>query len=306
MMRTKILLTGATGFVGRQLVKQFPISRCVVRENENHLCDDLFKIEGLSSTTLWDGAFDGIDAVIHLAGLAHSSKFTQEDYQEVNVDGTMKLAEEAAKAGIKRFVFVSTIGVNGQITTGIPFSNASPSNPHNDYAQSKYDAEIRLAELSALTGMEVVVVRPTLVYGSKAPGNFGLLTKMVKHLPMLPFGMAKNRRHFISVQNLCDLLVTCASARNAAGRVFLASEKDPVSTREFTDAIARGLNKEAMQVPIPVSLMKFGAKIIGKPALVEQLFGNLEVDSSNLELELNWKAPYTMEQSMSYLGECDQ
>nr|WP_086938993.1 NAD-dependent epimerase/dehydratase family protein [Thaumasiovibrio occultus] len=300
-MQSRILLTGATGFIGRQLVQQFPVARCVVRPNEESPCEDSFEIEGLTANTVWDGAFEGIDAVVHLAGLAHSSTFTKDDYQTVNVDGTLRLANEAALAGIKRFVFVSSIGVNGQGTTDSPFSVASEPHPHNDYAQSKYDAEQKLAELSASTGMEVVVVRPTLVYGPKAPGNFGLLTRLVKRLPMLPFGIANNRRHFISVHNLCDLLVTCANAAQAAGHVFLASESAAISTREFTDAIAKGLDKNVWQVPIPISLMRLGASMIGKPALAEQLFGNLEVDSSNLSSVLEWTPPYTLEQSMQFL-----
>ncbi|CAH0534701.1 N-acetyl-alpha-D-glucosaminyl-diphospho-ditrans, octacis-undecaprenol 4-epimerase [Vibrio stylophorae] len=299
----KILLTGATGFVGRHFVQRYPVSRCVVRTREQSPCLDNFQINSLSGLTIWDGAFNGIDTVIHLAGLAHASTYTQEDYQRVNVDGTLALAQQAAKAGVQRFVFVSSIGVNGQRTDLTAFSINSKPSPHNQYAQSKYDAELKLVELGMHAGIEIVIVRPTLVYGPCAPGNFGLLAKLVSKLPILPFGRVCNRRHFISVQNLCHLLMTCACAPKAAGQIFLASEGEAVSTREFTNAIARGLGKRVWQIPIPLSIMKFGAKLIGKPALAEQLLGNLEVDSSNLYDVLRWRAPYTMAQAMSFLSE---
>lgn len=298
-----ILLTGMSGFIGRCFLQTDIEARYVVRNKSACEAVDRFLIDRLNAETNWNSAFDGIDSIIHLAGLAHSNSFSVGDYQSVNVDGTLHFANEAAKAGVKRFVFVSSIGVNGTSTTNTPFSTLSDLQPHNAYAQSKYDAEIGLKKIAKETGMELVIVRPTLVYGPNAPGNFGTLTRLVNKVPFLPFGLANNKRDFISVQNLADLLVTCAKHPNAGGHTFLASESETVSIKGFTSAIAKGLGTNLIQLPVPVSLMRLGAKLLGKSLMVEQLVGNLQVDSSNLNDVLGWTPPYTMEQAMASLSE---
>lgn len=299
----KILLTGSTGFIGKNIVSIENIHRHVVRDGRQHDYQSCFTIEQLDGETNWEGAFDDIDVVIHLAGLAHSNNFSDDDYRSVNTLGALRLASEAVKQGVKRFVFVSSIGVNGTYTNEKPFSFNSRVYPDNAYARSKLDAELGLKELAEKSGLEVVIVRPTLVYGANAPGNFGKLTKLVDKLPFLPFGLAKNRRDFIAVQNLADFLVTCAYHPNAAGRVFLASDGETVSIKEFTKAIADGLGKKVVQLPIPVSLIRFAGRLTGRSALIEQLYGNLEVDSSNAKDVLGWVPPYTMKQAMASLSE---
>ncbi|MEZ9235308.1 NAD-dependent epimerase/dehydratase family protein [Shewanella sp. 10N.286.52.A9] len=296
-----ILLTGGTGFVGRQVSNHCQIKMQVVREGEKHQYHPVHIIKALDKHTRWQGAFDDIDSIIHLAGLAHSHSFTDEDYQSVNVNGTLHFASEAAKAGVSRFVFVSSIGVNGTSTTSTPFSIKSQLSPHNAYAKSKLNAELGLKTISEETGMELVIVRPTLVYGTNAPGNFGSLTRLVSKTPLLPFALTKNRRDFISVKNLADLLVTCAKHPNAANHTFLASESETVSISVFTNAIAKGLGTSLIQLPVPVSLMRLAGKMLGKAEMVDQLVGNLEVDSSNLKEVLDWTPPYTMEESMAFL-----
>lgn len=303
MNKPNILLTGATGFIGRQFIRQVGVARSVIRGQESLSDQNCFIIDELNGNTCWQGAFDDIDVVIHLAGLAHSTSHTKDDFQRVNVEGTITLAKQAVEAGVRRFVFISSIGVNGQSTQKQPFSPACMPFPHNDYAMSKYEAEKALTELGASSSMEIVIVRPTLVYGPNAPGNFSTLSKLVQYLPLIPFGLVNNKRHFISVQNLCDLLLHCTTVPQAAGQVFLAAEKECISTKEFTNAIAKGLGKQVWQLPLPVFLMKLAATLIGKPSLAEQLFGNLEVDTSNIETMLNWKASYTLEQSMAFLSE---
>lgn len=295
-----ILLTGSTGFIGRYFEE---INSNLKYVSRNKKKKTFFCIDSLNATTNWQGAFTDISIIIHLAGLAHSHSFSDQDYKSVNVDGTLHLANEAVKAGVKRLVFVSSIGVNGTVTQQVPFSAASIPHPHNAYAQSKYDAEIGLKKIADETGLEVVIVRPTLVYGSDAPGNFGALTRLVNKLPALPFGLANNKRDFIAVQNLADLLITCASHSKAAGHTFLASDGETVSIKEFTNAIAKGLDKRLIQLPIPISLMKLAGKLLGKSAMVDQLVGNLQVDSSNLKDVLGWTPPYTMEQAMASLSE---
>ncbi|MGB5118805.1 MAG: NAD-dependent epimerase/dehydratase family protein [Providencia rettgeri] len=299
-----IFLTGATGFIGKTLSNLLnERGRYAVRESGSGKFDNEFIVKSIDSNTNWKDAFQGCDSVIHLAGLAHSNVYTANDFTTVNVEGTRHLAYQAAKAGVKRFVFVSSIGVNGGSTLDKPFSSFSVPNPHNIYAKSKLDAELALYEVSKDTGLEVVIVRPTLVYGSNAPGNFGLLTKLVNKLPFLPFGLSDNKRDFIAVQNLADLLITCANHPDAGGHTFLASDGETVSIKDFTNAIAKGLNKKLIQLPVPVSLMRFAARCVGKSAMAEQLLGNLQVDSSNAKEVLGWTPPYTMEQAMASLSE---
>tara|TARA_R110002051_G_scaffold299550_1_gene366722 strand:+ start:951 stop:1868 length:918 start_codon:yes stop_codon:yes gene_type:complete len=301
-MNNNILLTGASGFVGQQLYNINPTQfRCVIRCADSSDYIDTYQVNGINSNTDWADAFDGIDSIIHLAGLAHSHTFQKEDYREVNFLGTLRLAQHASLSGVKRFVFVSSIGVNGTSTLDKPFSITSKANPHNAYAKSKYDAEVGLKKIADETGLEVVIVRPTLVYGPNAPGNFGSLTKLVKKLPFLPFGLTNNKRDFIAVQNLADLLITCAKHPNAAGNTFLASDGETVSIKELTNAIAKGIGKRLFQLPVPVCLMRFAGKLLFKSAMIEQLVGNLEVDSSNLKEVLDWVPPYTMEESMAFL-----
>lgn len=302
-MNCKSLITGATGFVGQQVIKLEPLSRIVIRTNSCYQSHDSFKIKELNNNTDWYCAFDGVGQVIHLAGLAHSRSHTDDDYRAINVDGTLRLASEAAKAGVKRFVFVSSIAVNGKKTKQLHFNPSSEPRPSNVFAHSKYDAEIGLKKIAEETGLEVVIVRPTLVYGLNAPANFGLLTKLVQKLPFLPFGLTDNKRDFIAVQNLADLLITCANHPDAAGHTFLASDGETVSIKEFTNAIAKGLNKKLIQLPVPVSIMKLVAQLVGKLAMAEQLLGNLQVDSSNAQEVLGWVPPYTMEQAMASLSE---
>lgn len=296
-----ILVTGATGFVGTNLTRLNHNFRCVVRSSEHHAFSDSYVVQTIDASTDWSNCFHGIDAIIHLAGLAHSKSYTDSEYRSVNVEGTLRLALKAAEAGVKRFVFVSSIGVNGSNSFDSPFLPSDVANPQNSYARSKFEAELGLRDISKQTGLEVVIVRPTLVYGSKAPGNFGMLTKLVKYMPFLPFGLANNRRDFISVKNLVDLLVVCAKHKNAPGNVFLASESNTVSTREFVNAVASGQGRKVFQIPIPISFIRLAGVICGKSTMIEQLFGNLEVDSSNIKEQLNWTPLYSMKDTMAML-----
>lgn len=297
-----VLLTGATGFIGKHL-QRISSFKNVVRSNSEHSLKNVFEISQLDESTEWANAFDGINCIIHLAGLAHSNLYTDKDYLAVNVGGTLKLASAAAKAGVKRFIFVSSIGVNGSLTTNLPFSVNSTPSPHNPYSKSKHDAEEGLKTIAKQAGMELVIIRPTLVYGPDAPGNFGALVKLVKKSLILPFGSINNKRSFIAVQNLTDLLITCIKHPNVAGKIFIASDGPAVSTKDFTSAIAKGMGKCRLQLPVPMTAMRLVAKAFGKSSAVEQLFSNLEVDSSYVTQELGWKPPYTMEESMQFLKE---
>lgn len=298
-----ILVTGATGYIGKALSNKLQKKcRCVVRRTAQGKFHNEFIIDSLDGETNWDGAFPGCHTVIHLAGLAHSKQHSFKELQSVNVDSTINLAKQAVKWGIKRFVFVSSIGVNGSFTKNKPFCSNSLPNPQNIYSQSKHNAETALKKISKETGLELVIIRPPLVYGANAPGNFGKLTKLVKILPFLPFGTLDNKRDFISVYNLVDLLKVCATSPKAAGHTFLPSDKQTVSVKEFTNAIAKGLGKNIYQLPIPLSIMRFFANLVGKSDLAEQLFENLQIDSSNVEEILGWIPPYSMEETMASLA----
>ncbi|WP_434931437.1 NAD-dependent epimerase/dehydratase family protein [Shewanella sp. HL-SH5] len=298
-----VLLTGSSGFIG-SYVNRLLDYRCAIARrvfdpklsNERQVSiSDI--IESQTSSLL-----NETQVIIHLANLAHATCYTSLELQSVNVDLTLNLARKAANLKVKRFIYVSSILVNGINCSDSPFSSESKASPNSPYAKSKWDAEVGLKKIAQETGLEVVIIRPTLVYGPNAPGNFGLLSKLVQKLPFLPFGFVNNKRDFIAVQNLADLLMTCSKHPNAAGHTFLASDGHSISTKEFTNAIAKGLGKSAIQIPVPVSVMRIVAKCVGRSAMIEQLVGNLEVDSSNLQDVLSWTPPYTMEQAMDSLS----
>ncbi|MEN9018522.1 MAG: NAD-dependent epimerase/dehydratase family protein [Hellea sp.] len=303
MSKDYILVTGATGFIGKSIIENYKHCRMVIRNKSSKKLskNNSFLINNLDGTTSWEGAFHNINTIIHLAGLAHVNTFSKENYWSTNVDGTLRLAKQASLNGVKRFVFVSSIGVNGTSTYDKPFSPESEPTPHNMYASSKYIAELGLQKISEETGLEIVIVRPTLVYGPDAPGSFGYLSNLVKYSPCLPFGAINNKRSFISVQNLADLLITCATHSNAPGNTFLASDCKSVSIKKFTNGIAKGLGTNLVQLPVPVNLIRLAGNFLGKSAMVEQMVGNLEVDSTNLKTILDWTPPYTLEESMAFL-----
>ena len=299
-----VLLTGSSGFIGSH-VNRLLDHRCAITcrvfdpksSNARQMCvSDIIESETPS-------LLNETQVIIHLANLAHATSYTSSELQSVNVDITLNLARKAANLKVKRFIYVSSIVVNGINCIDIPFSSKSQALPMTPYAKSKWDAEVGLKKIAEETGLEVVIVRPTLVYGPNAPGNFGLLTNLVHQLPLLPFGLTNNKRNFIAVQNLADLLVTCARHPYAAGHTFLASDGETVSIKDFTNAIAKGLNKKLIQLPVPVSLMRFAARIVGKQEMAEQLLGNLQVDSTNAQEVLGWVPPYTMEQAMASFSE---
>jgi nucleoside-diphosphate-sugar epimerase len=307
MEKTLILLTGSTGFVGQAVYKELTKGdvkfRLALRNNTNDLDvhQDVFYTGPINANTYWGNAFDSVKTVIHLAGSAHNKIDNDLLHYDVNTMGTKHLATQASQSGVKRFIYVSSIGVNGLSSFDTPFTINSKTNPHSHYAKSKYEAEQCLKEIANITGLEIVIVRPTLVYGYNAPGNFGNLTRLIEKTPFLPFGLINNKRDFISVQNLAKLLITCAKHPKASGHTFLASDCETVSIKDFTNAIANSLGTSLIQFPISIGLMRLIGKLIGKSSMVEQLVGNLEVDSSNLLDVLDWTPPFTLEESMAFL-----
>ncbi|MCL1036548.1 NAD-dependent epimerase/dehydratase family protein [Shewanella submarina] len=299
---SRLMVTGATGFVGRHLCQIAGNCYRVTRHQPREAEGSFIVVPELDSSVNWSRLIPkDVECIVHLAGIAHNASSDEDYVRRINVDGTLHLAEQAVLAGVKRFVFVSSIGVNGQQTVEAPFTPYDRASPFNAYTRSKHEAELGLQNLSESMGFELIIVRPTLVYGPDAPGNFGLLTKLVKRLPVLPFASIHNRRDFIAVQNLADLLITCSTHKNAPGHIFLASDGRPVSIKQFTNAIAKGLDRKVVQIPVPQFLFDMLGRVTGRSSVINQLTGSLAVNSSDAEIVLNWSAPYTMAKAMTFL-----
>ena len=292
----KITITGATGFVGKELSKKYRNHRCVVRKSKyaGSACEDNFLIDSIDSHADWSGCFDDIEVIVHLAGIAHGKHMSNKDYIRVNIQGTLHLANEAAQAGVKRFIFLSSIGVNG-ISNTSPFSIDDSPAPVEDYAVSKFEAEVGLRKIAAETGMEIVIIRPPLVYGPNAPGNFGKLAKLAsKNLP-LPFGAIYNKRSLVSLDNLVDLIITCIDHPNAANQTFLVSDDHDVSTTELLNAMTLASGKQPRLIPVPVSVLRLAGRLTGKLGVIDRLCGNLQVDISHTKDVLGWKPPVSFQ-----------
>ena len=304
--KMKVFITGSNGFIGSILANKVKLIHTVIghgRSSRDGVDTSDFLKVNIDSQSNWQQRLVGIDAIVHLAAVAHNKSNDPGYINEVNVGGTVNLARQAAKAGVKRFIFISSIGVLGNSTTNtLPFDECSNVSPQSIYAQSKLDAEIGLFKIAEETELEVVIIRPVLVYGVGAPGNFGKLVQLVKKMPLLPFALCKNKRSFISVDNLVDFIFLCIDHPRAKNEVFCISDGIDLSIKEFTGEIAIGLKIKVMQVPIPVAIFRLLGVILGKRDLVEQLVGNLQVDSSKGRHLLDWKPPVTVSESVSKLS----
>lgn len=308
----RVLLTGSTGFVGQALAQRL-ISQKKSNQQEFTLslasrkslvlpsCNS-FVVGDLAAKTNWSEALTNQHAVIHTAARAHVNKDKAIDplaeYQKVNVDGTLNLARQSAETGVSRFIFISSIGVNGNANTR-PFSESDEPNPAEDYAQSKWEAEQGLWQIQRETGMEIVIIRPPLVYGPNAPGNFGSLIRWVdKGLP-LPLGAIHNKRSLVALDNLVDLIITCIDHPAAANQVFLVGDGEDVSTTKLLRVVANAMGKPSRLIPMPVGLLKLGATLLGKRAMAERLLGSLQVDISKARNVLGWQPVITMEAQLA-------
>jgi nucleoside-diphosphate-sugar epimerase len=288
-----ILITGASGFVGKALKQRLATQDLsIVAYNRNN-----------NATVFADHS---ITSLIHLAARVHVMNESAADplsaFRQSNVVETITLARRAVAAGVKRFVYVSSIGVNGDSTDkNKPFTEQDIVHPHNAYAQSKQEAELALQALARETGIDVVIVRPPLVYGAGAPGNFGTLLKYLsKGLP-LPLGAVHNQRSMVYVGNLVDFLILCAQPERstlAANETFLISDGQDVSTTFLLKALAKAKGKPSWLIPIPASWLGFALKCIGKSNMEQRLLGDLQIDSSKARKLLGWKPPFTVEQGL--------
>lgn len=314
-----ILVTGATGFVGHALVQRLAADAALDGDGNGHgdrvvvavrrsvgpwpAGVQLAQTGDLLPSTDWRAALRGVHAVVHCAARVHVMHDQAGDplaaYRQVNVAGTLNLARQAAQAGVRRFVFVSSIKVNGEATlTGQPFGADDTPAPMDPYGVSKMEAEQALWALSAQTGMEVVVVRPPLVYGPGVKANFAAMVRWVARGVPLPLGNIGNARSMVALDNLVDLLVTCLKHPAAAGQTFLVSDGEDVSTTALLQRTAKAMGKNARLLPVPAPLLAFAAALLGKRAAAQRLCGSLQVDIEKTRQLLGWQPPLTLDQGL--------
>lgn len=310
MKHKKILITGANGFLGQYLVERLSkeksaTSSVIVRRGDYNFPENvLVHVDHLKNYEIKDTYFNDVDQVIHCAARAHvfgeNDKNALEIYRDVNTVFTMKLAEKAAKNGVKRFVFISSIKVLGEFTqSGKPFTNTSDTNPEDSYALSKHEAELGLINICKENGMDFVIIRPPLIYGPGVKGNFLKLLKLSKFKMPLPFGSFKNRRSLVSVKNLVDLIVTCVFSSKAKNQIFLVSDGKPLSTAKIIDDLLQQQGNSSLVFRFPMVLLRAMSIIFNKQNIYKRLAGDLVVDIEHTNTTLNWYPPQTWKDGIS-------
>jgi nucleoside-diphosphate-sugar epimerase len=310
----KILVTGASGFVGSSLcasllAKSYPV-RAVFRaanENENYGCETSI-ISSISFDTDWSKALLGIRSVIHLAARVHvmheNASDPLEEFRKVNVAGTEHLARSAAASGVKRFVYVSSIKVNGEGTgAGSKFVETDLPAPQDPYGISKWEAEQALHRVAQETGLEIVIVRPPLVYGDGVKGNFAQMLKVLAKGIPLPLASVHNLRSLVYLENLVDALITCSTHPAAAGQTYLVSDGEDISTSELLHLLGNGMGHPARLIPCPSAWLNFAGRLFGKTPQVERLLGSCQVNSDKIRFQLEWLPPYTLQQGLQITAE---
>lgn len=305
------LVTGGSGFLGRALINRLmQLPGCSVVAPLRNLSAKLaagvrsFALKNLDGANDWRAALTDVEVVIHAAARVHVMHEVAVDplaaFREVNVEATLNLARQAAACGVKRFVFISSIKVNGEGTApGAVYRADDAPAPTDPYAISKLEAEQGLMALAATTGLEVVIIRPVLVYGPGVKANFLSMMRWLDRGVPLPFGALDNRRSLVAIDNLVDLIVTCSSHPAAANQVFLASDGEDVSTTQLLRKLATALGKPARLLPVPSWLMGGGARLLGKRALADRILGSLQVDISKNRQLLGWIPPVTLDQALA-------
>ena len=303
----KALVTGATGFVGRALCCQLLDEGAFVRGSTRHTdtpcaASETVVVGGLGSETDWTAALDGVDVVFHLAGIAHVVEPARRDatvYERVNAEGTERLARQAARAGAGRFVFLSSLKVNGEESPPAGFRETDAVRPEGAYALSKLHAELRLENVARETGLRCTILRPPLVYGPRVRANFLELIRAVDHGRPLPFGRVRNARSLIYVQNLCSALRCLARHPSASGETFFASDGAPVSTADLIRHVASALGRPPRLVPVPLALLRAAAAAARKGDAVQKLTASLVVDDSKIRSMLGWAPPHDMRRGLT-------
>lgn len=304
----RVLVTGASGWVGRRLcqrLQQQGLDLCAaVRSRQSWLPGDRqVSVAALDAATDWQPALAGVQRVVHLAARVHVMHDTSADplaeFRRVNLDGTLNLARQAAVAGVKRFVFISSVKVNGECTRpGHAFSESDPAQPQDPYGLSKWEAERGLRQLALQTGMQVVIIRPPLVYGPGVKANFAALLRAVRQGLPLPLGAIHNHRSLVALDNLVDFILLCLDHPLAANETFLVSDGCDLSTTELVRGLARAAGAPVRLLPVPVWMLATLGKCLGKGAAVQRLCGNLQVDISKAQNLLGWVPPLSVDQGL--------
>lgn len=311
----KIVVTGATGFVGSALVgmlrtlPQFEVLAWVRKTPVHAVSGVQYLQQGdLSTDASWQKGLAGVDVLVHAAARVHVMNDTATDplteFRRVNVQGTLNLARQAAAAGVRRFVFISSIKVNGEATAlDQPFFADDVPAPLDPYGVSKWEAELGLRDIAVQTGMEVVIIRPPLVYGPGVQANFQAMMRWLPRGIPLPLGAIDNRRSLVSLGNLVDLIVTCIDHLAAANQTFLVSDGEDLSTTQLLQRMGRALGKPARLVPVPQALLKLCTALVGKPAVAQRLCGSLQVDISKTRQLLGWVPPLSVDEGLKKAAE---
>ncbi|MFJ2452013.1 NAD-dependent epimerase/dehydratase family protein [Pseudomonas protegens] len=302
-----ILITGASGFIGKSLLETLANKKNLTTTTLSLKQKNIHLTKNNKTATSTTKTLENIDIIIHLAGRAHILKETSNNpldlYRVDNVEKTLELAKQAVSSGVKRFIFVSSIGVNGSITRDLPFNELSPTIPRAPYAVSKLEAELGLKKLLQGSPTELVIIRPPLVYAGHAPGNFERLIKLVNTGLPLPFALVNNSRSMIALENLVDFIICCIDHPKAANETFLISDGTEISTTQIIKYLAKGLNRKSRLLPIPLSLIKFSTNLLGMKGIYEQLFCSLVIDSSKARNKLQWQPIISPEEAIPKAGQ---
>jgi nucleoside-diphosphate-sugar epimerase len=310
-----ILVTGANGFVGSSLTRRLIRDSAIdvvaaVRSSANPICSNLnvIAVGDLSPTNDWSQALAGVTMIVHTAARVHIIRNHDAnplaEYRFTNVEGTLNLARQAARSGVKRFVFISSIKVNGEQTFGLTaYTPDDVPSPRDPYAISKMEAEYGLRDLAMEGGMDVVIVRPPLVYGTGAKANFRALMLWLHRGIPLPLGAIHNLRSLVALDNLVDMLVTCLMHPLARNQTFLVSDDEDVSTTELLTRLARALNRSARLIPVPERLLTLVATLLGGKSLSQRLCGSLRVDISKTRRLLGWSPVVTVDEGLRRAAE---
>lgn len=301
----KVLVTGASGFVGQSLIKALKqrdmnvvgVGRQLTKSNAG----TFFPVLDFTIQEAWQEPLVGCDVVIHLAARVHIMSECSADplteFRKVNVDGTKCLAEVSARAGIKRLIYLSSVKVNGEKTTS-PYTELDVPDPQDPYGVSKWEAEQALHKISAKTGLEVVILRSPLVYGAGVKGNFAQMIKVLAKGIPLPLSSVQNLRSLIYIENLVYALVLCATHPIAAGKTYLVSDGEDVSTPELLRKLGEAMGRPARLFCCPPALLLLTGRLVGKSDQINRLLGSLQVDSSKIRRQLGWEPPFSLNEGL--------
>ena len=302
-----LLLTGATGFVGQHLVSELkrrnlPYQIAARTQAGNSAHPGCISVGDINAHTAWSHALEGVTDVVHLAARVHITQETSSDayaaFRAVNTAGTLNLARQAAAAGVRRFIFLSSVKVNGEGSPHAYLETDTPA-PEDAYAVSKWEAEQGLWEISAETGMQIVILRIPLVYGPGVGANFLQLLRTVNKGWPLPLRGIANQRSLLYVGNLVDAILAVLKHPDAANKLYLLSDGQDVSTSQLVELISKALNKPPRLFSVPQGLLRAAAGVLGKSSAVDRLFGSLYLDSAKIQQELHWKPPFSLQEGLN-------